>query len=467
LPGGRPLTGSHAAAAARFAEILDELAAARWTCSGCGLLETDRVTLHYCVGCHKVHCEQCGGPTGETPLPAHTCVNCLVERYASAGALLPMASQAAEQVRRTRLAGLARGRMMILSQVKRTSTRGSYRAGRAAFQKFAEEFHLRLLPLEPGLLMDAAVHDLSALGLDSSTVKLRVTAMYDVYDYARTRLGLRGLRNPCRDPEVILFTRVIGINYKKRSKARTAISIGVCARMLAHGWDTRTKLGLWGRMHWVLLNVGMLRTGCCLKLLVAYDITLTADGVETVNWRPESDIGVFTADDAPEDVDPRFVGTNVDADKNVRSWNRRMSYMPADVPRLGAFPVDWLTNYVLTVRPPSGGPLLAKPLKKGGFSAKPSGASADVKKAYRRACERTGAALDDSIFKLLGTHSGRKSLSQWLWEDGHCRRLIADAGGWFLKRDAVDLYFKTARHTILSMVRNVGQSLARPQRAEQ
>ena len=73
----------------------------------------------------------------------------------------------------------------------------------------------------------------------------------------------------------------------------------------------------------------------------------------------------------------------------------------------------------------------------------------------------------DATVELIGSHSGRKSLAQWLWNAGHCRRVIADAGGWFMKRDAVDLYFKTARHTILSMVRNVGQSLARPQRAEQ
>jgi hypothetical protein len=60
----------------------------------------------------------------------------------------------------------------------------------------------------------------------------------------------------------------------------------------------------------------------------------------------------------------------------------------------------------------------------------------------------------------LGTHSGRKSLAQWLWDDGHCRRIIADAGGWFLKRDAVDMYFKTARHIILSAVKNVGRIFA-------
>ena len=69
--------------------------------------------------------------------------------------------------------------------------------------------------------------------------------------------------------------------------------------------------------------------------------------------------------------------------------------------------------------------------------------------------------MDDKVLSLLGTHSGRKSLAQWLWNDGVCRRIIADAGGWFLKRDAVDLYFRTARETILNAVRNVGAAFRR------
>ncbi len=71
-----------------------------------------------------------------------------------------------------------------------------------------------------------------------------------------------------------------------------------------------------------------------------------------------------------------------------------------------------------------------------------------------------GLPVDKEVVDALGTHSGRKSLSQWLWDDGHCRRLIADAGGWFLKRDAVDLYFKTAADTILAAVRRVGLKAA-------
>ena len=77
--------------------------------------------------------------------------------------------------------------------------------------------------------------------------------------------------------------------------------------------------------------------------------------------------------------------------------------------------------------------------------------------AFKRAFRRVYPL--DPVVELIGSHSGRKSLAQWLWNDGHCRRVIADAGGWFLKRDAVDLYFKTAPHTIIAAVRNIGVSL--------
>ena len=103
--------------------------------------------------------------------------------------------------------------------------------------------------------------------------------------------------------------------------------------------------------------------------------------------------------------------------------------------------------------------MLARPTKKG-FAAKATNASNDIKRAYKRACGQTGTIFDKDLHDALGTHSGRKSLAQWLWDDGHCRRIIADAGGWFLKRDAVDMYFKTARHIILAAVKNVGRGLA-------
>jgi hypothetical protein len=62
--------------------------------------------------------------------------------------------------------------------------------------------------------------------------------------------------------------------------------------------------------------------------------------------------------------------------------------------------------------------------------------------------------------KLYGSHSGRKSLAQWLWDDGFPRRLIADVGGWFMKKDSMDLYFSTSRFVILRAITYMGMGLA-------
>ena len=64
---------------------------------------------------------------------------------------------------------------------------------------------------------------------------MRFGAAYDIYDYARTRLGLRSLANPLRDPEVLLFSKILGANYKKKSRARRAVTIATMRIMLAHG----------------------------------------------------------------------------------------------------------------------------------------------------------------------------------------------------------------------------------------
>ena len=52
--------------------------------------------------------------------------------------------------------------------------------------------------------------------------------------------------------------------------------------------------------------------------------------------------------------------------------------------------------------------------------------------------------MSDVYLSRIGSHSGRKTLSQLLWEHGFSRQLIADAGGWYIKREAVDLYFRTS-----------------------
>ena len=99
------------------------------------------------------------------------------------------------------------------------------------------------------------------------------------------------------------------------------------------------------------------------------------------------------------------------------------------------------------LQPPSGGPLLAFPDKKGpGFAPKPS---ASFNKHLRDAYQRAFPDVSAEYLSRIGSHSGRKTLAQMLWDHGFSRKLIAEAGGWFLKREAVDLYFRTSALLIL------------------
>jgi len=408
--------------------------------------------LNVCITCEQVYCEPCGGAVGPAPLPAFRCCRCLLSEYEERDALRDCPPEAAA-ARRAVLLGLVRGRMLILSQRKRKTTLVSYASGRRALLRFAEAHHLSPYPPWAGLIMDWGVHELVTLKLDSSTVRLHFTAIHDIIDYSRSRLGLRSLSNPLRDPEAAAFANIVDANYKKKSKARTSISLVLAKALILHGWVLDKPPGLWGRLRWVFLNFGMLRVGCVNSLLVCYEIEISADGEVTVKFLDDSDIKILYNDMLKE----QYISVNVDVDKNVRAWNRRTAVIPFRVELLDALPVQWLTEYIKYVRPPSGGRLFARPTKKG-FAKTSTNASKDIKDAYTRSCAQLGIPVDKEILPKLGTHSGRKSLAQWLWDDGQCRRVIADAGGWFLKRDAVDMYFKTATHIILKAVRDIGKA---------
>ena len=454
--GGNLLAGSlRELALTEFRRVLALVDSAPTACYGCSCRATVHSTLNVCIICEYSWCERCGGPVGLVPIPAFRCCHCLLGQYATDGLLLDIApSVRYDQL--TRLMGLVRGRMLLLSEGKRKTTKTSYASGQKALQTFATSLGLVALPLTPAMIMDWGVHGLDGQDLDSSTIKLRFGAVYDIYDYARTRLGpsLQALANPLRDPEVLMFGKVLGANYKKKSKARRAITIHTMKLMLEFGWNTAHAYGLWGRIRWTFLNLGMLRVGGLNQLIIIYTVVTASDGGQMVNYDVDSDVQVLRDDT----TNALYIDINVDVDKNVNSSNRRRACIPDFVLGLNSHPVADLEAYILRMRPPSGGPLFARPTKKG--FAKPGNASADIKRAFKQTCALSGLDFDKALYDALGTHSGRKSLAQWLWDDGHCRRIIADAGGWFLKRDAVDMYFKTARHIILTAVKNVGRALA-------
>ena len=103
---------------------------------------------------------------------------------------------------REQIRALVRGRMHLLAAAKRDSTRSAYAGGRKPIETFSTELGVPLFPASPIVLMDFVVHQLSA-GLDSSTIKNRLTAVGDAYEYCRVHLRMLGLKNPLRDSQLV------------------------------------------------------------------------------------------------------------------------------------------------------------------------------------------------------------------------------------------------------------------------
>ena len=221
----------------------------------------------------------------------------------------------------------------------------------------------------------------------------------------------------------------------RRERARVALTIEQPRTMFDRGFKN-TPSGEHNKLAVALSLLGMPRQKAATSLIVRYRIHVGPTGEQTVEYLDGTDIRVVPVADLGD-----HIAINVDVDKNVNALKRRQGFVPDEVPALGLSPVAMLERYLIKYRPPSGGFLLSAPksAKKKTFrTSRFTGLSNAVKRAFAAVFPL------DATVELIGSHSGRKSLAQWLWNAGHCRRVIADAGAWFMKPDAVDLYFKTA-----------------------
>jgi hypothetical protein len=347
--------------------------------------------------------------------------------------------------------------MWVDQHVKRSSTKANYwRVISGPYAAFQKSFSASLLPARQGdvelFMMTRLIDD----NMDSTTVEMEVRAISDWHDYFAHSLNVP-LFNPCKSPSMRQLLPVVLNNYKKESKAKLGLSVAELTAMFSVAFAYPNLAGgglapsarrvLHARLVLLFLYLGMLRQNAATHLVVCYSIHPVT---QAITWLPGSDVRVEVD---PDTAHP-YIAINVDCDKNVNARKVREAYIPHEVVALGIRPVEILEHYVREVRPPSGGFLLACPTGKRSFSAKAfSKCASVVKMAYR------AAFPDGAKAKQLGSHSGRLSLAQQLWTDGHCRRVIADIGGWFMKRDAVDLYFETQRQVILRAVRYIGTKL--------
>lgn len=329
----------------------------------------------------------------------------------------------------------------------RESTSRAYDSALHCFNNFCTGLlHISSpLPSSAALVAAYLAYCVNTRGFAVSTIDGRVAALQHWHRLASDRERLAGrpaLPSPVDDPMVGRLLRSIRRRHGRPAKGRLALSKAEFRAVYAGGFNLATPQGLHNRLALMLLNLGCLRRRAASYLRVAYRVVdgrvcFLAGSDVWVGWDP--------------DVGLRFVGLRVLADKNVREGDDDVrAYIPERVPGLGILPVDVLLHYIVTVAPPSGGFLLAAPLGAAlpatGFRSNPYTAfSSAFQRAYRRALPGCAPAL----LARVGSHSGRKSLAQWLWEAYGSVRLVADVGHWRHSGEALNIYFVSPRRVIL------------------
>ena len=413
--------------------------------------------MNFCLGCNRVLCNPCSGTNFDRMAPVMLCSTCMAARLAAS--VDSDASDEEAKSARDIAKRLSAVLQTVLARRTRAATRAQYRAGIAKLMDFGRSTHLNVLPSTPDVIWGFIMHMLVVQNLDSSTIASHVTAVGAWHDYVRQTYSTAFpddkifFSNPCRQHMIDEIKTTIGANYKKDSKARVAIPLTMAKQMFKEGFSDAsgvlTPRGEHHRMAVMVPLLGMLRRRAASLLVTKHSFDFSGARPRVVT-AADSDIQIIY--DHPA-LGPhlRFKVTG-GADKNVDSRRTEYSYVPDFIPGLDVRPLDLVESYYFRLQPPSGGFFLSAPksLKSKTFRTNPfTGFGAAFKRAFRRVFP------NDPMLQLIGSHSGRKSLAQWLHDAGNRRRLIAAAGHWFLKKEAVDLYFKTSPLAILSAIRSL------------
>ena len=219
--------------------------------------------------------------------------------------------------------------------------------------------------------------------------------------------------------------------------------------MMQRGFHLHRASGHHRRLCLLISTLGCLRRAAVTQLRVSYSVeasvvSFSADSDVQVLWHPE--------------LRARYIRLHIRLDKNVAPGREVFTYIPDRVPALGVFPVRDLLSYILRFRPPSGGYMFAAPrtpaLGPGPFYHTPY---TQLGLAFRGAFLKAFPVRDSrsADASRVASHSGRKSLCQWLWDMSAHSRLIIDIGHWAVPKDAFNLYFSSSPAIILQTLRDL------------
>ena len=327
----------------------------------------------------------------------------------------------------------------------RDSTSQLYRSALLDFTTFCKTRGLPFcLPANPLTINAFISHCVTERDLATSTIDTRIAALRAWHRRQAEEMELLNLPVPA-DPLDSGAVKALLSSVRRRhgrpSKARRPLSRPEFESVFLRGFDLSTAHGLHHRLCFMMLTLGCLRRKAAAHLRVSYTVV-----GRSVFFDAQSDVRVLFDSGRGES----YIQLRVDTDKNVHERDAVLAYIPERFKSLSVRPVDVLLDYLRRVRPPSGSYLLAAPRSRSlpGTSFFPTpygGMCAAFKQAVRRASPGAG----DERVALVGSHSGRKSLAQWLWDDYGSLRLVCDVGHWKCRGDAANLYFVSSRSVIL------------------
>jgi hypothetical protein len=341
----------------------------------------------------------------------------------------------------------------VLMEVARPGTAAINSRGLREFLVFSHSMRLEVLPALPITLclwMVWAVFHRSPT-LDTSTLDTYLQGV-GVWHLQTAEVTGFSIPNPVRDPLVTHLLLALSKLYKKPSAAKQPMEPAVWLRVAAVGFDLGFRLGLFSHLLFLVLTAGPLRPIACKGIRVDYQVVQLPGGGLEVVYLPTSTIRVASSPDIPD----QHIQIDLTKDKNVDARNQRLVIIPKCF--MGINMVATLTHYLITVRPPPGklfrcpkggggpgqGRVPTQVLPPGRFAEEHMFQPGDytahcqmVRRGYIRAFPEATDAM------TFGGGSPRKGTADWLWMVGTFRRVIADIGGWSVRTDAVDLYFKT------------------------
>jgi hypothetical protein len=416
-------------------------------------------TRFFCVECQRLLCETCGGGGPHRACPLVKCTKCRLRVLEEDDYM----HTTVQSMRRLALQGSVRE---TESTEARPGTLEVMRRGLAVLDEYSVELRTRVLPLTAtqGVhwLMWGVLH--RETPLDTATMELYSTSSISRWhEQAKETTGL-ALVNPTKTKIYRRALLTLAKHHKRPSKAKLAFTAIQLHGFLHRGFNLDYVGGRHNRLLASFLAGGPFRSGMACSLLVKYDIVQMLDGTLAVQFLPGSEVYVT-------EEPSRAIIVEVNLDKNVTAVTRRLAHIPAVF--FGVRMYQELVDYILLLRPPSGGTLFAAPGYYTGliskvdtrvgvkFRANPYTASADmVKRAVRRAFPEESERGEFVLSFSSG--SIRKTIAQLLWAVGVAKRLITDLGGWSPGAEAsVDMYFHTRPHQRLTVLGSLLQELVR------